>query len=79
MELLGEIFWWICRAKPFQRGDPSIAEMLVKAVALACDKIELPPWKEGLIPWAEVMVEPDPHAFGKNFNTLFESKKGKRS
>lgn len=68
---LGLIFWWLCQAKPWWLGDPSIAEMLIKSLSLSKGKM-LPPWKKGLIPWEEVMKCFDPNQFAEKFQTLFE-------
>ncbi len=70
-EKLGEIFWWICRAKPWERGDPSIAEMLIKAVYLF-QGIQPPTWKKGIVPWIEVELQPDVKTYAKNFHKLLE-------
>ncbi|MCB1111760.1 MAG: hypothetical protein H7A37_09350 [Chlamydiales bacterium] len=71
IQILGEIFWWICRAKPWERGDPSIAETYFKTLGLF-NGILFPAWKEGLIPWEEVIKEPSVDKFGKNFPNLFD-------
>lgn len=65
-EDLGRIFWWICQAKPWERGDPSIAETLIRGI-WAYRGMENPPWKENIIPWVEVTVEPDVEEFAKKF------------
>ena len=71
MEKLGEIFWWICQAKPWRFGDPSIAELLIRTV-LDAKGLESPPWNVNLIPWVAVSLEPDVKKFAKNFKNLFE-------
>lgn len=71
LEDLGRIFWWTCQAKPWMLGDPSIAETLVRSI-LSIKGLEAPPWQKDLIPWIEVMVEPDINEFAKNFHQLFE-------
>jgi hypothetical protein len=71
--LLGEIFWWICQAKPWQVGDPSTAELYIRTLWTS-KGLESPPWRKGVIPWEEVMVEPSLKAFSENFHTLFEWK-----
>ena len=76
-ENLGKMFWWICQAKPWKRGDPSIAESLIRAIWLS-KGMENPPWKEGVIPWVEVSVEPEVDLFSKNFNLLFDWKKAEK-
>jgi Avirulence protein len=70
-ELMGEIFWWICQAKFWERGDPSIAELLVKTVFYQ-KGIPLLPWKPELVPWCAVMKELDVNEFGRKFHTLFD-------
>lgn len=55
-ENLIRAFWWICQAKPWERGDPSIAEMLMKT-GFALKGIPLRPWKEATIPWVQVMLK----------------------
>lgn len=71
MQLLGEIFWWICQAKPWDYGDPSIAELIVRIVIETSGMKNLG-WKEEIGPWEEVMKEFDPKKFGENFFRLFE-------
>lgn len=71
MEELGKIFWWICHAKPWRFGDPSIAEMLVRAV-IKSKGLPNNAWQVGLVPWSEAMKETDVNAFAKNFHTMFE-------
>ena len=71
---LGEIFWWICQAKPWNIGDPSIAELLIRSVWQE-KGLESPAWKVGIIPWEEVSVEPDMEIFSQKFHTFFEWQK----
>lgn len=71
MEDLGTIFWWICQAKPWILGDPSIAETLIRAIWVSRG-FENAPWQKGLIPWVEATVQPDVDTFAKNFYKLFE-------
>lgn len=72
LESLGQVYWWICQAKPWNRGDPSIAEMLIKTKLYKQGSL-IRPWKQGLIPWVEVMKEPDPVAFGRKFKELLQA------
>lgn len=71
-QLCGQIFWWICQAKPWLRGDPSIAEMLFKTVFLY-KNIPIRPWKIGVVPWSESMKIYDPIQFGEKFEDLFDA------
>jgi hypothetical protein len=68
IEKSGELFWWICQAKPWWFGDPSIAEMLCKSI-LSSKGIEVSNWNPDLIPWAVVMETDSPKEFGKIFRT----------
>jgi hypothetical protein len=78
MEDLGRIFWWTCRGKFWIRGDPSIAELCVRSLAL--DKgVEIGAWKVGIVPWEAVMKEPCPEHFAKSFSQLFENTPSRRS
>ena len=70
-EKLGKIFWWICQAKPWDHGDPSIAEMLIRSILTVKGK-PIRPWKEDLIPWMEVMAQPDVEIFSRGFPSFFE-------
>lgn len=75
MEDLGRIFWWICQAKPWEYGDPSIAESLVRTIwTMKFPDKENPPWNEGIIPWEQVIIETNVDEFAKNFHSLFEWK-----
>jgi hypothetical protein len=71
LKKIGLIYWWICQAKPWYRGDPSIAEMLIKVLCVE-KGLKLTPWKVGVVPWEEVMKEFDPDKFAENFHTHFE-------
>ncbi len=70
---LGEIFWWICKAKPWKLGDPSIAELLIKSIYLF-HNIEPPAWKREIIPWEAVEGEPDVAQFAKHFKILIKQR-----
>lgn len=70
IEDLGRIFWWICQAKPWIFSDPSIAESFIRAI-WAAKGFENPSWKEDIVPWVEVLKEPDVDNFAKNFHKLF--------
>lgn len=71
LEISGEFFWWFCEAKPVNRGDPSIAEIMMRAV-WKMKGMDNPRWQKELIPWAEVVLALDVNQFSKNFHTLFE-------
>ncbi|CDR35217.1 hypothetical protein [Criblamydia sequanensis] len=68
---LGAIFWWFCQAKPYYRGDPSIAEMLIRSCLVSKGLPNLP-WKEGIIPWLEAQAELKVENYSENFINLFQ-------
>lgn len=68
---LGEFFWWWCQVKPVIAGDPSIGELLFKAILLSKND-QIRGWKPGIVPWEETIVEYDSNRFGKNFTLLWE-------
>lgn len=69
-EIAGRIFWWICQAKPWVRGDPSIAEIIVRSI-FTVKGIPNHPWKNDTIPWTEAMKDFNPEDFSKRFYSLF--------
>jgi hypothetical protein len=78
MELSGQISWWLCQAKPWKHGDPSIAELLIRFL-WESKGMENPAWKPGIIPWCSGMTECDVLAYGRRFHTLFTSEKGEQA
>lgn len=71
MCLAGTLFWLICQGKFWFKGDPSIAQMIVGSI-LQAKGLENLPWKRGIVPWEETMLEWDCEKFAKNFHLLFE-------
>lgn len=71
VEKAGEIFWWICHAKPWLVGDPSKAEILFRTI-WTVNGCKSPPWRKGIVPWIEAMSEPDVKVFAKKFASFFE-------
>lgn len=71
MELSGRLFWWICQAKPWSRGDPSIAEILIRTI-WNLKGMENLAWKKGVIPWVEVTKEVSEEDFAQNFWSFFD-------
>lgn len=72
LDLTPHIFWWICAAKPWERGDPSIAEAMVRALYKS-KGTDLPPWRPHVIPWVEATKCFSPEAFAEKWTSLFES------
>lgn len=73
MRDLGRMFWWLCQAKPWKLGDPSIAETLFKTI-LELKGCEIFKWREKCIPWVEAMVFADPEQFSTHFIKMFDRK-----
>lgn len=72
-KITGEIFWWLCQAKPWMRGDPSIAELLIRSIYRSKElAIADAPWKTGVIPWVEATKDFSAKAFSERFHTLLE-------
>ena len=71
-EDLGRIFWWICQAKPWILGDPSIAETVIRSIWMRAGHPN-PPWNKNIVPWIEVILEHDVDQFAKKFHTLFDA------
>lgn len=71
ISLSGKFFWWICQIKPWNLGDPSIAEMLFRSI-WSEKGIPNDSWISSVIPWCETLKESDVEIFGENFDKLFE-------
>ena len=71
LEYLGQIFWLICQAKPWHLGDPSIAESLIRTIWIS-KGFKNVSWQKNVIPWIEVMIEPDINKFAAKFCKFFE-------
>lgn len=68
---LGGIFWWICVGKLWEGGDPSKAEILIKAIWR--EKLgKVPGWKNGIIPWMEVVCQPSVEEFMEQFEEFLD-------
>lgn len=71
INVCGQMFWWLCHAKPWCAGDPSIAEMFFRLL-LSEKEIDSSPWLENVIPWVEAMKPCTPEEFGLRFSSLFK-------
>lgn len=71
MVLSGRIMWWICQAKPWHLGDPSIAEIFLRSI-WDTKGIDHYPWRSGVIPWVEIMKADDEYNFALDFIQLFD-------
>ena len=72
LKMIPKIHWWYVHLAPTKRGSGGIAEMIVNALC-RLHNIDLPPWKEGIAPSVEVLLEPDEEKFCSSYHQLFES------
>ena len=66
------IHWWYVHLAPIWRGSGGVAEMMTNTLC-RLHNIDLPPWKEGIAPSVEALLEPDEEKFCSNYHQLFES------
>lgn len=71
---LGELYWLTCQAKFWSRGDPAIAEIIIKSILMS-KGFKIKSWDKNIIPWVEVSKKPSAYEFGKLFLKLFEDTK----
>ena len=72
LTVIPRIHWWYVHLAPNWRGPGGIAEMMTNTLC-RLHNIDLPPWKEGIAPSVEVLLEPDEEKFCSNYHQLFES------
>ncbi|WP_354011149.1 hypothetical protein [Endozoicomonas lisbonensis] len=70
MTVIPKIHWWYVHLAPTHRGSGGIAEMLTNTLCRRYG-IDLPPWREGVAPSVEVLLEPDEERFCQNYHQLF--------
>lgn len=72
LTVIPKIHWWYVHLAPTWRGAGGIAEMLTNTLCRV-HGVDLPPWKEGVAPSVEVLLEPDEERFCSNYHQLFEN------
>lgn len=72
LQLLGEVFWILCRAKVFKKGNLNIAEMLIQSVWRKKYQEFLIPWKKGSQLLVSAIKERDCIHFGLYFHLFFK-------
>lgn len=72
LTVIPRIHWWYVHLAPTWRGSGGVAEMMTNTLC-RLNNIDLPPWKEGIAPSVEVLLEPDEEKFCSNYHQLFES------
>ena len=76
LTVIPRIHWWYVHLAPTWRGSGGIVEMMTNTLC-RLHNIDLPPWKEGVAPSVEVLLEPDEEKFCSNYHQLFESSQEK--
>ncbi|MGB1271449.1 MAG: hypothetical protein ACPG5T_05200 [Endozoicomonas sp.] len=70
LTVIPNIHWWYVHLAPVYRGAGGIAEMLTNTLCRLHD-VDLPPWRDGVAPSVEVLLEPDEEKFCLNYYQLF--------
>ena len=70
LSIIPRIHWWYVHLAPTIRGSGGIAEMVTNTLC-RLHEIDLPPWKEGVAPSVEVLLQPDEERFRSGYYQLF--------
>jgi hypothetical protein len=71
LDALAEFFWIFCMSKPCCKGEVTIAELFIKALFMVHHQsTKTLAWTTGLMPWCEVVCQPDLQAFVKSFRSF---------
>ncbi len=72
LTVIPKLHWWYVHLAPDHRGSGGIAEMIT-SILCRLHGVDLPPWKEGVAPSVEVLLEPSEEEFCKKYHELFAS------
>ena len=72
LTVIPRIHWWYVHLSPTFRGSGGTAEMLTNTLC-RLHGIDLPPWKEGVAPSVEILLEPNEEEFCSGYHKLFET------
>ena len=70
LSVIPSIHWWYVHLAPTCRGSGGIAEMMTNTLC-RYHGIDLPPWKDGVAPSVETLLEPNEENFCANYHKLF--------
>ena len=70
LTVIPRIHWWYVHLAPTSRGSGGTAEMITNTLC-RLHGVDLPPWKEGVAPSIEVLLEPNEEKFCANYHELF--------
>lgn len=76
LSVIPRIHWWYVHLTPTWRGSAGIAEMLTNTLCRLYD-VDLPPWKDGVAPSVEVLLEPNETRFCSSYHLLFAQEQEK--
>ena len=72
LSVIPSIHWWYVHLAPTSRGSGGTVEMITNTLC-RLHGVDLPPWKEGVAPSIEVLLEPSEEKFCANYYKLFSS------
>ena len=70
LTVIPRIHWWYVHLAPSRRGSGGTVEMITNTLC-RLHGVDLPPWKEGVAPSVEVLLEPNEEKFCANYHELF--------
>lgn len=70
LSVIPSIHWWYVHLAPTCRGSGEIAEMITNTLRRLHD-FDLPPWKDGVIPSVETLLEPNEEKYCTRHHELF--------
>lgn len=70
LSVIPRIHWWYVHLAPTSRGSGGIAEMVTNTLC-RLHEIDLPPWREGVAPSVEVLLQPNEERFCSDYYQLF--------
>ena len=72
LSVIPSIHWWYVHLAPTCRGSGGTAEMITNTLC-RLHSVDLPPWKEGVAPSIETLLEPNEKKYCENYHELFSS------
>ena len=72
LSVIPSIHWWYVHLAPTSRGSGGTVEMITNTLC-RLHGVDLPPWKEGVAPSIETLLEPNEEKFCANYYKLFSS------
>lgn len=70
LSVILSIHWWYVHLAPTCRGSSGIADMITNTLCRLHD-LDLPPWKDGVAPSVETLLEPNEEKYSARCHELF--------